>query len=76
MGLLWLKIIFMLMITNWLSILVTFFVLGCMVFIVLWVLHPDNKSMYESYASIPLEDVIDGEDSHQLPSKTRFSIFM
>jgi cbb3-type cytochrome oxidase subunit 3 len=47
-----------------------------MLLIGLWVFHPDNKKVYESYANIPLEDLLEDETSNENDSKTYFSIFL
>jgi len=61
---------------NWLVVITTFVVIVSMLLIVLWVFHPANRDSYESHASIPLDDVIDGEPVRSPKPQCRFSIFL
>lgn len=74
--LLFLKVILSLLTSNWLVVVTTLIGLGCMMLIAIWVFHPDNKTAYDSYANIPLEDLLDGESQHSQKSKPHFSIFL
>lgn len=74
--LLFLKVILSLLTSNWLVVVTTLIGLGCMMLIAIWVFHPDNKTAYDSYANIPLEDLLEGESQHAQKSKPHFSIFL
>lgn len=74
--LLFLKVILSLLISNWLVVVTTLIGLGCMMLIAIWVFHPDNINAYESYANIPLEDLLEGKAQHSQKSKPHFSIFL
>lgn len=74
--LLFLKVILSLLTSNWLVIVTTLIGLGCMMLIAIWLFHPYNKTAYESYANIPLEDLLEGESQHSRKSKPHFSIFL
>lgn len=74
--LLFLKVILSLLTSNWLVVVTTLIGLGCMILIAIWVFHPDNKTAYDSYANIPLEDLIEGESQHSQKTKPHFSIFL
>ncbi len=78
MDILWLfaKIIVAFLTSHWLVMVTSFIGLCCMLVIALWVFHPDNKTAYESYANIPLEDLLEGESQHSQKSKPHFSIFL
>lgn len=71
-----LKLMLALLRSDWLVIVTTLIGLCCMLLIALWVFHPGNKSAYDSYANIPLEDLIEGESQHTQKSKPHFSIFL
>jgi len=74
--LLFLKIVLVFLTSYWLVVVTT--LIGCcvMLLIVLWVFHPDNKKPYESYANIPLEELLEDENNSEKVSKTYFSIFL
>ncbi|HAO25902.1 MAG: hypothetical protein CMH21_00515 [Methylophaga sp.] len=74
--LLFLKFMLVFLTSNWLVIVTTLIGVCCMLLIGLWVFHPDNKKVYESYANIPLEDLLEDETSNENDSKTYFSIFL
>lgn len=74
--LLFLKVILSLLTSNWLVVVTTLIGLGCMILIAIWVFHPDNKTAYDSYANIPLEDLIEGESQHSQKTKPHFCIFL
>ena len=78
MEILWLfvKVIVAFLSSHWLIVVTSFIGLCCMLVIALWVFHPDNKRVYDSYANIPLEDFLEGDKHQPSKSKSYFSIYL
>ncbi len=78
MDILWLlaKVMVAFLTSHWLVVVTSFIGLCCMLLIALWVFHPDNKKFNDSYASIPLEDLLEDEKYQPSKSVSYFSIFL
>lgn len=74
MDILWLlvKVVVAILTSHWLVVVTSLIGLCYLLVIALWVFHPDNKKVYDSYANIPLEDLLEGE-KHQ-PSKSMSNV--